>query len=131
MGGFVLRRSMAPQRTPQQRDRRFARARHVTQAIFLGSCTASALFVGYAANAAHVTTTVPVTTVPATTTSDVTTTEPTTTTTVRQRIATTTDPTTPTTDPTTPTTLRTVQTTPTTVKKVTPTTAYTPPTTAP
>ena len=41
------------QRTPQQRDRRFARVRHVTQVIFLGSCAASALFVGYAANAAQ------------------------------------------------------------------------------
>ncbi len=46
-------------RTPQQRDRRFARVRHVTQAIFLGSCATSALFVGYAANAAHSVTTVP------------------------------------------------------------------------
>jgi len=48
-------------RTPQQRDRRFARARRFTQAIFLGSCATSALFVGYAANAAHSVTTVAVT----------------------------------------------------------------------
>ncbi len=82
MRDCVLRRSMTPaQRTPQQRDRRFARVRHVTQVIFLGSCAASALFVGYAANAAKVTTTSLPTSTPSTT-SGVTTTEAPTTTSV-------------------------------------------------
>ena len=51
-------------RTPQQRDRRFARIRRLTQMIFIGSGAVSAVLVGYAANAAKpvTTTTVPVTT---------------------------------------------------------------------
>ncbi len=58
-------------RTPQQRDRRFARIRRLTQAIFIGSGVASAVLVGYVASAAKPPTTVPVTlpttTVPAAT----------------------------------------------------------------
>ena len=54
-------------RTPQQRDRRFTRVRHLTQLIFIGSGALSAVFVGYAASTAK-----PVTptnqSVPATTT---------------------------------------------------------------
>jgi hypothetical protein len=125
---------MAPaQRTPQQRDRRFARVRHVTQAIFLGSCATSALFVCYAANAAHSDATAPAATFPTTTTSDVTTTtEPATTTTKPETTTTVRERTTPTTEPAqTPTTLRVVPTTPTTVRRVAPTTIYAPPTTAP
>ena len=60
-------------RTPQERDRRFARARFFTQAILLGSLTTSVLYVGYAANLAHSAPTTPVaiartTTAPAVTT---------------------------------------------------------------
>jgi len=58
-------------RTPQQRDRRFARIRRLTQVIFVSSGVVSAVLVGYVASAAKpvVTTriTVPSTTVPATT----------------------------------------------------------------
>src|ERR1700722_1487514 len=134
MGECVLRRSMTPaQRTPQQRDRRFARVRHVTQVIFLGSFAASALFVGYAANAAKATTTSFPTSIP-TTTSEPPTTTSVTTTTIR-RSTTTTAPTSATTTPrsvtTTPRTVTTVRSTHTTVRRVTPTTVYTPPTTAP
>jgi phosphoribosylcarboxyaminoimidazole (NCAIR) mutase len=53
-------------RTPQQRDRRFARIRRLTQAIFLSSGVVSAVLVGYVASAAKPAVTVPVT-VPATT----------------------------------------------------------------
>jgi hypothetical protein len=62
-------------RSPEQRDRRFARARFITQAILLGSLTTSVLYVGYAANLAHSATTTPVAvaTTPTTTTPAVTT----------------------------------------------------------
>ncbi|HVB70746.1 MAG TPA: hypothetical protein VND83_04495 [Acidimicrobiales bacterium] len=54
-------------RTPQQRDRRFARARRLTQTVFVGAGAASAVLTGFvAANAKPVTTT-PVT-APSTTT---------------------------------------------------------------
>jgi hypothetical protein len=58
-------------RTPQQRDRRFARIRRLTQTIFVSSGAVSAVLVGYVASAAKpavtVPVTVPATTVPATT----------------------------------------------------------------
>ncbi len=58
-------------RTPQQRDRRFARIRRLTQTIFVSSGVISAVLVGYVASAAKpavtVPVTVPATTVPATT----------------------------------------------------------------
>ena len=60
-------------RTPQQRDRRFARIRRLTQLIFIGSGAVSAVLVGYAANAAKPVTTTTAT-VPATTQRAVTTT---------------------------------------------------------
>src|ERR1035437_845726 len=57
-------------RTPQQRDRRFARVRRLTQTIFVGAGIASGVLVGFsAANAKPVTTTtatVPSTVAPAT-----------------------------------------------------------------
>ena len=61
-------------RTPQLRDKRFARVRRVTQTILVGSGVASGLFIGYAASTAKplkvisppVTT--PTTTIPATAT---------------------------------------------------------------
>lgn len=50
-------------RTPQQRDRRFARVRRITQTVLLGSGVVSAVLVGYVASAAKpvakVTVTVP------------------------------------------------------------------------
>jgi len=47
-----------PIRTPQQRDRRFARARRLTQSVFVGAGAMSAVLVGYAAaNAKPVATT--------------------------------------------------------------------------
>ncbi len=70
---------MAPhQRTPHQRDRRFARVRRLTQTIFIGSGLVSGLFVAYAASTAKPAATV---TVPSTTTTNPTTTNNTTTTT--------------------------------------------------
>lgn len=39
-------------RTPQQRDRRFARVRRMTQTVLIGSGVASGVFVGYAASTA-------------------------------------------------------------------------------
>ena len=61
-----------PTRTPQQRDRRFARVRRLTQTIFVGAGIASGVLVGFsAANAKPVTTstaTVPTTVAPATST---------------------------------------------------------------
>ncbi|HET9088924.1 MAG TPA: hypothetical protein VFN54_01330 [Acidimicrobiales bacterium] len=39
-------------RTPQLRDKRFARVRRVTQTILVGSGVASGLFIGYAASTA-------------------------------------------------------------------------------
>lgn len=62
-------------RTPQQRDRRFARVRRLTQTLLVGSGVVSAVFVVYLAGAAKpaviVPTTVPAvpTTVPTTTSS--------------------------------------------------------------
>lgn len=110
---------MAPhQRTPHQRDRRFARVRHLTQTIFIGSGVVSGLFVAFAASTAKPATTVTVP--PATSTT--TTTAPTSTTT------TTTGPTTtPTTTPTSPTTTTTVYTPPTPVATTTTTTCYSTP----
>lgn len=57
-------------RTPQQRDRRFARARRLTQAVFVGAGVVSATLVGFvAANAkAGTTTTVAPTSDPTATT---------------------------------------------------------------
>jgi hypothetical protein len=53
-------------RTPQQRDRRFARARRLTQGVFVGAGAVSAVLTGFvAANARPVTTTL---TTPTTTT---------------------------------------------------------------
>lgn len=77
-------------RTPQQRDRRFARVRNLTLAVFVGSGVASVAFVGYAASIPRATTTSTTTTPTTTTTSKSTgttvysppTTAPTTTTTV-------------------------------------------------
>jgi phosphoribosylcarboxyaminoimidazole (NCAIR) mutase len=54
-------------RTPQQRDRRFARIRRLTQIVFVGSGVASAVLVGYVASAAKPPVTLPTTTVPAAT----------------------------------------------------------------
>lgn len=48
-------------RTPQQRDRRFARIRRITQGLLLGSGVASGLLVTYIASGAKPYTTVPVT----------------------------------------------------------------------
>jgi hypothetical protein len=62
------------ERTPQERDRRFARVRLATQSILMGSLAASLVFVGYASSISHVavattvappTTTIPATTIPA------------------------------------------------------------------
>ncbi len=39
-------------RTPQQRDRRFARVRRTTQSVLIGSGVASGVLVGYAASTA-------------------------------------------------------------------------------
>lgn len=47
-------------RTPQQRDRRFARVRNLTMTIFVSSGVISAVFVGYAASIAKPVTTAPV-----------------------------------------------------------------------
>ncbi|NNN01569.1 MAG: hypothetical protein HKL86_07055 [Acidimicrobiaceae bacterium] len=56
-------------RTPQQRDRRFARVRRLTQAVLLTSGVVSAVLVGYVASAAKpvAKTTVTVPSTPATT----------------------------------------------------------------
>ena len=42
------------ERTPQERDRRFARVRLATQSILMGSLAASLAFVGYTSSIAHV-----------------------------------------------------------------------------
>lgn len=96
---------MAPtQRTPQQRDRRFARVRTLTRTIFVGSGALSIGMVGYLSSVTkpHTTTTThttvaPTTTAPSTTTSTTgtsgsatTTPAPTTTTTVAPTTTTTT-----------------------------------------
>jgi len=47
-------------RTPQQRDRRFARIRRITQALLLGSGVASGLLVTFIASGAKPYTTTPV-----------------------------------------------------------------------
>jgi phosphoribosylcarboxyaminoimidazole (NCAIR) mutase len=57
-----------PTRTPQQRDRRFARARRWTQTVFVGAGAVSAVLVGYVAANAKPLTTTSVTTPPVTTT---------------------------------------------------------------
>ncbi len=49
-------------RTPQLRDKRFARVRRITQAVLIGSGVASGLFVGYAASIAKPLVPVPTTT---------------------------------------------------------------------
>jgi hypothetical protein len=51
-----------PTRTPQQRDRRFARVRRLTQVVFVGAGVSSAVLMGYAAANAKPVTTTPVTT---------------------------------------------------------------------
>ncbi len=58
-------------RTPQQRDRRFARVRRLTHAVLLSSGVVSAVLVGYVASAATPVSKTPVT-VPATATPPVT-----------------------------------------------------------
>jgi cytoskeletal protein RodZ len=113
---------MKTARTPQQRDRQFARVRRLTQTVFLAASTLSVLFVGYASAKAKPVTTFPVVTtptgvipVPTTTASN-----PSTPTTQPRPSTPTTQPRpgTPTTQPTTPTT---------TYVAPTPTTVYTPP----
>ena len=54
-------------RTPQQRDRRFARVRNLTMTIFVSSGVISAVFVGYAASIAKPVAAAPVTAPTATT----------------------------------------------------------------
>ncbi|MEO9180026.1 MAG: hypothetical protein ABI298_00055 [Acidimicrobiales bacterium] len=91
------------QRTPQQRDKRFARVRRTTQLIMMGSAVTSAVLVGYAANASKVVasgTSTPTTSVPHPTV----TTTPSTTTTTRGSTSTTVRTTTPTTVYVAPTT---------------------------
>ena len=102
---------MRTARTPQQRDRQFARVRRLTQAVFLAASTLSVLFVGYASAKAKPVTTFPVVTTPTGVT-------PIPTTTVSNPSTPTTRPRpgTPTTQPQTPTTVA-----------PTPTTVYTPP----
>jgi cytoskeletal protein RodZ len=109
-------------RTPQQRDRQFARVRRITQTVFLAASTLSVLFVGYASAKAKPVTTFPVVTtptgvIPVPPTTNSTPTSPTT----QPR------PSTPTTQPR-PGTPTTQPTTPTTYVAPTPTTVYTPPT---
>ena len=55
---------MKTARTPQQRDRQFARVRRLTQTVFLAASTLSVLFVGYASAKAKPVTTYPVVTTP-------------------------------------------------------------------
>ena len=55
---------MKTARTPQQRDRQFARVRRLTQTVFLVASTLSVLFVGYASAKAKPVTTFPVVTTP-------------------------------------------------------------------
>jgi hypothetical protein len=90
-------------RTPQLRDRRFARVRRLTQALFVAAGALSALFVGVEASVAKPATTSLV--VPSTTTPGVTTTSPTTTTPTSTGSPTTTVYTPPTTVPVTTTTV--------------------------
>ena len=113
---------MKTARTPQQRDRQFARVRRLTQTVFLAASTLSVLFVGYASAKSKPVTTFPVVTtptgvipVPTTTASkpSTPTTQPRPSTPMTQP-----RPGTPTTQPTTPTT---------TYVAPTPTTVYTPP----
>ncbi|MGA2969219.1 MAG: hypothetical protein ABSE75_05380 [Acidimicrobiales bacterium] len=89
-------------RTPQQRDRRLARVRRLTQTVFVGSGVVSGVMVGFISSDAKPPVLIPVT-VPSTTT----TTEPagTTTTTTRTSPTTTTTYTAPTPAPTTTTTV--------------------------
>ena len=63
-------------RTPQLRDKRFARVRRITQTVLVGSGVASGLFIGYAASTAKplAAITPPSTTVPPTTPTTTTTT---------------------------------------------------------
>ena len=113
---------MKTARTPQQRDRQFARVRRLTQTVFLAASTLSVLFVGYASAKSKPVTTFPVVTTPTgvipvpTTTAS----KPSTPTTQPRPSTPTTQPRpgTPTTQPTTPTT---------TYVAPTPTTVYTPP----
>ncbi len=88
-------------RTPQQRDRRFARVRRLTRTVFIGSGVASTVMVGFIASRAAPTVSIAP--------------KATTTTTVPPASTTTTDPSGATT----------------TVPKSTTTTIYTPPTTVP
>lgn len=57
---------MSP-RTPQQRDRRFARVRRLTQTILIGAGVVSGVLVGYIASTTKPAVTIPVTAPPATT----------------------------------------------------------------
>ena len=59
-------------RTPQLRDKRFARVRRITQTVLVGSGVASGLFIGYAASTAKPL--VPIAPAPTTTTTTPTTT---------------------------------------------------------
>lgn len=67
-------------RTPQQRDRRFARVRMLTRTIFVGSSALSVAMVGYLASVtklhSHTVVTHPTTTVAPTTTTTTCTTSP-------------------------------------------------------
>ena len=118
---------MKTARTPQQRDRQFARVRRLTQSVFLVASTLSVLFVGYASAKAKPVTTFPVVTTP-------TGVVPVPTTAVQNPSTPTTRPGTPTTQPhsgttttPTPTTTYVAPTPTTTYVAPTPTTVYTPP----
>ncbi len=120
---------MKTARTPQQRDRQFARVRRLTQSVFLVASTLSVLFVGYASAKAKPVTTFPVVTtptgvVPVPTTAVQNPSTPTT----RPRPGTpTTQPHSGTTTTPTPTTTYVAPTPTTTYVAPTPTTVYTPP----
>jgi hypothetical protein len=73
-------------RTPQQRDRRLARVRRLTQTIFVGSGVVSGVMVGFISSDAKPSPTIPETAPPTTTTAPA----PTTTTTGRSSATTTT-----------------------------------------
>jgi len=68
-GVRIYRPLMSPNpRTPQQRDRRFARVRRLTRTIFLGSGVLSGALVGYVASNAKPVIAIPVAATPTTTT---------------------------------------------------------------
>jgi len=99
-------------RTPQQRDRRFARVRRLTRTVFISSGVASTVMVGFIASRAAPTVGIPA--------------KATTTTTVPRTSTTTTSRATTTTDPSGGTTT-TIYTPPTTVPVTTTTVCYTKP----